>query len=77
MMRSCSAWMVATMSPILPVRLAFSAASSAASPLRPERSSSLSASRSSTSSSKSMTKRPLVRRCRRRTTPEASAGVAR
>ena len=33
MIRSCSAWMVATMSVILPVRLAFNDASSAPSPV--------------------------------------------
>ena len=41
------------------------------------RSASLSASRSSTSSSMSTTTRALVRRWRRRTTPQGAAGVAR
>ena len=77
MIRSCSAWMVATMSVMRPVRLAVRAASGAASPLKTSRSAALSPSRSSTSSSMPRTARPRVRRCRRRTTPSGAAQVAR
>ncbi|WP_344845413.1 hypothetical protein [Nonomuraea dietziae] len=77
MTRSCSDWMVATMSRILPVRFSSRAASSAASPFSVALSSSLSPSRSSRSSSTPITSRPRVCRWRRRVTPMGAVGVAR
>ena len=76
MIRSCSAWMVRTMSVIRPVRLAFSAASSTDSPARPDRSATSGASRSRVSSVIDTTVRPRVRMCRRRRTPRSCSGVA-
>ena len=73
---SCSAWMVATMSRIRPVRSRSSAASSAPSPttVRPDVSA---VSASKTSSSRPMRRRPWVWKWRRRATPIGSTAVAR
>ncbi len=77
MMTSCSAWIVATMSLIWPVRDSFSAASSVASPVRDSLRDTSAELMSSTSSSRPMTLRERVRRCRRRRTPSGEAAVAR
>ncbi len=74
---SCSAWMVATMSPIRPVRAAVSEASNALSPLSSELSRPSRALTPKASSSKSTMLRPLLRRCRRAATAPGTAGVAR
>ena len=77
MTRSCSAWMVATMSPIRPVRCAPTRGQQRA--LAGQRAALRArsiASRSSTSSSTPVTLRPRVARCRRRTTPSGAAAVA-
>jgi hypothetical protein len=79
MISSCSAWIVATMSAIRPVRLAPTAASSAASLVRPlawAAPAARAASRSRISSSMPVTSRRRVRRCLRRRMPSGDAAVA-
>ena len=77
MIQSCSTWIVSTMSAIWPVRLAFSAASRAASPFSPLVGPDPATARSSTSSSSRVTSRPTVLMWRRRRTPSGDTGVAR
>ncbi len=77
MMRSCSCWMVATMSFIRPVRLSSSAAKSVASAVSEEEGRSPRAAVTSrTSSSTAFTVRATVRMCRRFSTPSGEAAVA-
>ena len=77
MIASCSDWIVATMSDIRPVRRAPTAASRAASLVRPLLWDAAEASsRSSTSSSTASTSRRRVRRCLRLRMPSGEAAVA-
>ena len=75
---SCSAWIVATMSPMRPVRSRSSAARSAPSPATSRPGLARSPRWSNTSSSRPVTSRPFfVIRWRRRTTPIGATAVAR